>query len=405
MYIRQPCLFSFDEIMKLQPETRLEKIFSTLDLSLIINSIEDSRWGPHGYSLGAKLRAILAMIIENIPTFTALVERLRQDPVFRFACGFPVAGQTPSVSTFSRLFKVISDSDILQQYFQELVEQLRELKIIDNEYAAIDATKLESKERAKSKKNIVQDGSCPDWGSKKDSHGNQITWFGWKVHLTVDCNSELPVAVELTPASRPDGLEALPLVKKTTDPLEEKDYPKYWAMDSGYDYKNIYEILYHEYNSQAIIPLNLRNEKIPPEGLDFDGTPVCSGGYRMVYWGSDKKGCNKFRCPHVLGKVDCPHGSAWCSSSNYGLVVKTRVKEDPRRFTTPHRGSKNWKKIYNKRTAVERCFGRLKEHLNMRNLNVRGIKKAKARVLLSCIAMLSIALLSAHSFNNLEQAA
>jgi transposase len=394
LYIQQQCLFSFDEIMKLQPETRLEKIFHTLDLSPIIDNFEKSSLGPNGYSLAAKLRALFAMVIERIPNFTALTERLSQDPVFRFACGFPIASQAPSVSTFSRLFKAISENELLEQYFQQLVSQLRKQGTIDGNCVAIDATKLESRERAKPKKTIEQDGTQPDWGSKKDSHGNQITWFGWKVHLAVDCKSEMPLAVNLTPASRSDSMEALPLVEKVTAPLVKKDYPKHWTMDSGYDIKEIYATLYHEYNSQGIIPLNLRGAKMPPEGLDFNGTPICSGGYPMIYWGSDKNGCNKFRCPHVLGKVNCPHGLAWCSSSNYGLVVKTRVKDDPRRFNTPHRGSKNWTKIYNKRTSVERCFGRLKEYLSLKNLNVRGFKKVKARVLLSCIAMLSTSMVS-----------
>lgn len=405
MYIQQKCLFPFEEIMKLQPETRLGKIFYTLDLRPIIDNLGKSSLGPNGYSLAAKLRALLAMIIEKIPSFTALTERIRQDPVFRFTCGFPVASQGPSISTFSRLFKAISESDLLEHYFQQLVEQLREQDVIDSDYVAIDATKLESRERPKPKRTIDQDGSQPDWGSKNDSHGNQITWFGWKVHLAVDCTSEMPLAVELTPASRSDSMEALPLVEKVTVHLKKEDYPKYWTMDSGYDIKDIYQTLYNEYNSQGIIPLNLRGAKMPPEGLDFDGTPVCSGGYHMIYWGSDKNGCNKFRCPHVLGKVDCPHGSAWCSSSSYGLVVKTRVKDDPRRFTTPHRGSKNWTKIYNKRTSVERCFGRLKEHLSLKNLNVRGFKKVKARVLLSCIAMLSTALVSVFESKAVKQAA
>ncbi|WP_369691347.1 transposase [Desulfolucanica intricata] len=44
-------------------------------------------------------------------------ERLRQDPVFRFLCGFPVASQTPSVSTFSCFFKVISENELLERYY------------------------------------------------------------------------------------------------------------------------------------------------------------------------------------------------------------------------------------------------------------------------------------------------
>ena len=47
-------------------------------------------------------------------------------------------------------------------------------------------------------------------------------------------------------------------------------------------------------------------------------------GYDMVYWGCDRNYL-KFRCPHALGKVNCPYGTLWCSSSNYGMVVKVNA--------------------------------------------------------------------------------
>nr|WP_054696360.1 hypothetical protein [Syntrophomonas palmitatica] len=129
--------------------------------------------------------------------------------------------------------------------------------------------------------------------------------------------------------------------------------PQYYLMDAGYDHKAIYEIVRKDYKAQAIIPLNHRGAKEPPEGLDWDATPICSAGYRMVYWGGSK-GVNKFRCPHIMGKCDCPFGSSWCSDSNYGMVIKTRARQDPRLFCTPHRGTTNWQSLYNKRTCVER---------------------------------------------------
>ncbi|WP_066636818.1 hypothetical protein [Desulfolucanica intricata] len=51
--------------MKLQPETWLEKIFYTRNLKPIIDNFEKSSSAPNGYSLGAKLRALFAMIIEK----------------------------------------------------------------------------------------------------------------------------------------------------------------------------------------------------------------------------------------------------------------------------------------------------------------------------------------------------
>jgi len=134
---------------------------------------------------------------------------------------------------------------------------------------------------------------------------------------------------------------------------------------------------------------NKRGAKQPPEGFDWDGTPICSARYRMVYWGS-YQGVNKFRCPHIMGKCDCPFGSAWCSDSNYGMVVKTKVKDDPRLFSSPHRGSANWQKQYNLRTYSERCFSRFKENLGLEDgLNVRKITKVETHAYLCAITMIA----------------
>ncbi|MGF7186771.1 hypothetical protein GGQ84_002902, partial [Desulfitispora alkaliphila] len=133
------------------------------------------------------------------------------------------------------------------------------------------------------------------------------------------------------------------------------------------------------------------NEKEPPAGFSSNGTARCSMGYDMIYWGVDGNRL-KFRCPHVLGKVNCPQGSNWCSKSNYGLVRKVNVNKDYRRFSAPHRDTRQWKELYNERTSVERCFGRLKEHLTVNDLHVSGIEKVKTHVHLNAIVLLTSAL-------------
>lgn len=45
-------------------------------------------------------------------------------------------------------------------------------------------------------------------GAKRDTHGNQLTWFGYKLHLAVDTASELPIAIQITPANRHDANNA-----------------------------------------------------------------------------------------------------------------------------------------------------------------------------------------------------
>jgi len=373
--------------MELQPKTRLELIFQNLDLTEFVRKIDNSSSrGPRGYSPFCIIRALLAQQIENIPSRAALVKRLKDDPVFKYACGFDVLGKAPSEATFSRYFAKLNDNGALDELFKELLVKASELKVIQADTVSVDSTKLESYERACPRNQLDEnDDTQPDWGAKYDSHHNKITWFGWKLHMACDADSELPLALKITPAHVSDCSVALPLVEDTKKSFS----PEYWTMDSAYDTKDIYSTIYHDYEAQAIIPINKRNAKEPPVTYhDFNGTPTCSAGYAMVYWGHDGDS-NKFRCPHVLGKKECPHGSVWCSDSNYGMVVKTRVKDDPRFVSTPHRGTKNWRKIYNKRTSIERCFSRLKKNLNLENLTVRGIEKVRSHVLLSMIGLIS----------------
>lgn len=205
----------------------------------------------------------------------------------------------------------------------------------------------------------------------------------------MDGESELPIALEVTPASIYDG-DIGPELVKSIAARGHIDKVDYITADAGYDqYKN-YEIAAY-YEASAIIPLNLRNEKQPPAGISFNGTPCCSMGYEMNYWGYEKNYL-KFRCPHAAGKVNCPHGTIWCSDKDYGMVVKINVNDDLRRFCIPHRNSKNWQKIYDKRTSVERCNSRLKENLTTNQLDVGGIGKVKTHIYLNVIVLLASAL-------------
>ncbi len=390
MNIRQRCIFSFEDAMKMQPKSRIEKIIDTLDFKPVIAKLhqpDGNKRGPKPYPTCAMLNALIAMRLENMNTFTQLVERLTYDPHLRYICGFEPFGTAPSKSCFSRFYAKLTKSDCLETLFSSLVKQAEEMGLLDLSSVAIDASKVEAYEKSVPRKNIVQDGNSADWGIKSDTNGNPIKWFGYKLHIGTDVKSGLPIAMKVTPANNHDSSVAMDLVAQCCANTHHKI--EYFLMDSGYDHREIYSLIREKYHAQAIIALNKRGAKQPEVGLDWDGTPVCSAGYKMVYWGSCK-GVNKFRCPHVLGKCDCPFGSAWCSDSNYGMVVKTRVKDDPRLFSTPHRGTKNWQKLYNKRTYSERCFSRFKENLGLETgLSVRKINKVKTHAYLCAITMIA----------------
>ncbi|MEA4834374.1 MAG: transposase [Anaeromusa sp.] len=377
MYIRHQPLFSFETLQEYQPKTRLGLLFETLDLHPCLKELPaKSIRGPKGYCGYAMLRALVAKQLFQIPTFTLLVERLAQDLSFAYDCGFRIGDSRPSVATFSRFYQRLSQIGALEKLFESLVTEAMEQCIVQADVVAIDASQINAYEKARPKKQLADDGGSANWGAKRDTHGNQIAWFGYKLHLAIDARSELPLSLTVTPAHRHDSTQAIPLMEQL--PVK----PQAYCLDMGYDVKSIYEYA-HSQGAKAIVPLNRRGEIEPPAGFDANRTPVCSMGYPMVYWGADaKRGELKFRCPHVCGKVECPQRSCWCSTSDYGMVVKCKIADDLRGHSLPHRGSRNWKELYNLRTSVERVFSRLKEMLGADSLKVRGLQKVRAHLTL-----------------------
>jgi transposase, IS5 family len=388
LYILQESLFSFEDWLKLDSYDRLSLFFSALDLRPYAKRLRSSSLqGAKPINREAILRCLLAAPQEGISTFTALHDRLVRDFRFRYQCGFRLDESAPSISTLSRVFAAITELGLAKQLFTNLVSQCQSEGIIDGTHLAIDSTAVSAYEKKQPKSRSRETGNA-NWGAKFDTFGNKLTWFGYKIHLAVDTRSELPMAVEVTPAHVYDGEMAAPLMKEVAENSNQTF--KFVMMDAGYDQLKNYEAA-RSYGAQAITAMNLRNEKEPPAGMTSTGTPCCSMGFQMTYWGADGKRL-KFRCPHAAGKVNCPHGSAWCSDSSYGMVTKVNLADDIRRYSSPHRDSNAWKELYKERTSVERCNSRLKTNLTANDAHVGGIQKFKTHVYFNVIVLLASAL-------------
>src|SRR5699024_10942955 len=58
-------------------------------------------------------------------------------------------------------------------------------------------------------------------------------------------------------------------------------------------------------------------------------------------------------------------------------VFKMKIAKDLSKYTAPARGSKAWKNLFKKRTAVECVNGYLKEFFQLNNVRYRSRKRAK----------------------------
>lgn len=416
--IQQGSLFDLQELYDLEPTQRFEAIFSAVDIDSIFAVVtKRSRFGrPVKLNYAAMIYSLIARMTERIPFIKDLVKRLKNDIIFRLDCGFLVSDSVPSEAAYSRMISIISESNVLERVQETLLHQAITEGFITDDTVAIDATHFEARDQAppreeknnktepkkrgrKSKEEreqwliekaereaslslfekkiedqlnvplaelraeIPQD---PEWGVKKNSEGKNVFWYGYKAHLAVGTTSQYIFQTLFSSGNLNDGKAAIPLLKGIHERVALPTL-RYEPMNAGYDYEPIYTQI-HRMKHQAIIAYNKRNE---PEPIGFDKyfALTCFREYSYRYDSFD----SKYETLKYTQPKDCP-------LVNEGLcqkVYKVKITTDLRKYTAPARGSKAWKTIFKRRTAVERVNAYLKLYFQLDNVRYRTGKRAK----------------------------
>lgn len=418
--IRQESLFDMQVLFDLEPTQRFISILSGIDIHPILDVVmKKSRFGPkQSLNYSAMIYSLIIRITERIPFIKDLVKRLDTDLRFKVDCGFLVSDEIPSEASYSRMITLISDSNALEVVQERLLQQAISEGFVSDETIAIDATHVESRDRAPFKKDEVKkepqkrgrkkkeereqwllekaekEDSLPlyertiadqldvplqelrssvpiqpKWGVKKNSEGKNVFWFGFKCHLAVGTKSQYILQSLFSSGSLNDGKAAIPLLKGIHDRLPSLEI-KQATMDAGYDYDPIYEQV-HRIGVQSVIAYNKKNE---PEPIGFDQyfAPTCVREHSYRYDSYDTK--------HQTLKYTRPKECKDCPLANDSLcqkVFKKKITDDLRRYTVPARGSMKWTEIYKERSAVERVNAYLKGYFLLNQIYHCTGKKSK----------------------------
>lgn len=419
--IRQISLFGIQELYDMEPTQKYEAIISAIDLDKIYYEVnKKSHLGaPVELNYAAMIITIFIRYVERIPTIKDLIKRLNDDLIFKLNCGFLVSDKTPSESAYSRLLTKLSESNVLEKVQETVIREAIDEGFIIDDTIAIDATHFEARDQAPTKKEekpkpepkkrgrkpkeereqwlkeqaekeanlplyerkieaqldaslfelregVPQD---PKWGIKKNSEGKNVFWFGFKGHLAVGSSSQYILQSLFSSGNLNDGKAAIPLLRGLHERLSVKSI-RYQTMDAGYDYEAIYQQV-HRMGQQSIIAYNRRNE---PEPIGFDKyfAPTCFREHSYRYDSYDSK--------YMTLKYTQPKECSACPLAQEGIcqkVFKMKITTDLRKYTAPARGSKVWKNIFKRRTAVERVNGYLKEYFQLNNVRYCSGKRAK----------------------------
>ncbi len=411
--IPQIPLFSWEHVEGLGDLDRLRLALDYMPDKTLMEQLECDRGrGRDDHSVRAMWNSVLAGIVFQHPSIESLRRELSRNGQLRYLCGLH---GVPSASAYTRfLHGVIRHGAEIDTMFEAMVENLATLLPGFGERAAIDGKALPSfaKHRANSD---IPDGrrdTDADYGKKtyKGKHKDGtpwekvVRWFGYRLHLVVDEEYELPIAYSVTKASTvdlPGGKDLIAQVAERQPKVIER--MQILTADKGYDDTKFTVTLYDEHTIKPVI--DIRNSWKDGEQTrllpghtnatyDLHGNVYCyhpqtDEQHRMANGGfeQDRRTLKKL-CPARHFGIACD-AQATCPLAK-GLRVP--LSTNRRIFTPIDRSSYAWIRLYKERTAVERVNSRLDVSFGFELHTIRGLKKMKMRVGLALCVMLAMAI-------------
>lgn len=424
--ISQLQIFSWEKVEKSSEILRLQRMLDTLpDAPLIKKLVDERKQRRNDYPIEAVWNSLIAGIVFGHGDIESLRRELLRNGELRQACGFDtlrLSDAVPTSTVYSRfLAKLYQNREMIDAMFHNLVNMLTELLPDFGSALAVDGKAIQT-----------HGPKDPDatWGAKKTylttgANGKQNKhtkwWFGYKLHLVVDANYELPIAFEVTEAHVSESMRLMPLV----DEIQEKHSDLHaraeeMSADKGYDSGKHKTDLYEKHAMVPVIDTrDLQKAKgrqtwlpLDPTHHDtvyYDGTgqvackvdPFEADDEKafapMQYMGFEKdRETLKFRCPAAARGVECKNREACqCKlavrDGEFGRVVRVPLDRDRRLFMPMHRHSRTFTSAYKKRSSVERVNSRIDQVYGFEHHFIRGRMKMELRVGLAMIVMLSTA--------------
>jgi len=345
-------------------------------------------------------------------------------------CGFnPARGVTavPPPSAYTRFLEgLFRHTALIDAMFDELVESLRRALPgfgvnLAGDGKAIPTHARAPKKGAKPKSRDGRRDVDADWGMKSTWEEKEdgtlykkvTKWFGYKLHLVVDADYELPVAYEVKKASESE----FPVIPGQVRKLSKR-HPellaacKVFLYDKGGDDTKILTELWDQHGIHPVIAIRNcwkdgEETRLVPGTrnvvYDYEGKVYCycpgtlsarkSGEAdkkrEMALGGFEKdRKTLRYRCPARQYGYRCP-GESECPART---SVRIKLDVDRRVFTPMARTSYAWVRAYKKRTAVERVNSRLDVSYGFERHFIRGMDKMKVRCGLALVVMLATAL-------------
>ena len=144
------------------------------------------------------------MVVLGLPTFASLIRSLQSNPVLAVACGITSNEGIPTKFAYSRFMGKLAQPKhvvMVKNIIRSLTRSLYVTLPGFGKSVAIDST--DGKAWSNGAKKPVSDPDAT-WAAKLDTAGKKKFYYGYKLHLLIDTQYELPVATQVTTGSASD---------------------------------------------------------------------------------------------------------------------------------------------------------------------------------------------------------
>ena len=399
--IQQLSSFDYEEIEILGDLERVKLLIDNVPDEKIVNKLEEIRdKGRNDYPIIPVWNSILIAPLVEATGIASLRRELSRNRDLRKLCGFNDADHyygkcklVPSPKAYSNMFKNLKTIEpLLKETFDDLVDFMYEKLERFGVETAGDGKIFQG--YAKTKNNEATDldsrsETDADWTFKehyyKDESGitkiKTTRYFGFRIHLLSDANYELPIDYKITKASISEKKEMEKLIMGMS--RKKLNIMEAIMLDKGYDSANIIRIIKENEISPIIdIQNHWDKREKTKQYKDTDIIYTNDGRVSLVLETGEIVSLKYLGYDKVKNTLRYGYN---------GKVYSIDINYDERVFTPVARDSKKWKRLYNKRTSIERINGRIDRDLGLENNHIRGISKATVVVDLLMIAMLSMA--------------
>lgn len=259
----------------------LRAVFENIEAEpLLAHLTGPTRRGPKGHPLRVLWQCFVAKYRLGLPSTDAMIRALHDNPYLAAACGIGSSDAIPHKSTFSRFFAKLARDQVslrmVKDVSRRLVRQHYATLPGFGERVALDSTTLKGWANGSKGVKVDPDGG---WSVKTGTQGQKESVFGYKLHLLVDCEYELPIAANVSAGNVHDVLRASNVLREAR--ATGSFHPQFILCDAGYSSIALDRLIKWQYWATPVVDLNPKHKRSRTREDGFYGSPEWKAVYKQ----------------------------------------------------------------------------------------------------------------------------